>query len=139
MVNHFAAGANCQVFNGNISGCVFAMPGSTVTQHAAPLAMPRRKDADSASSLPDVLATDRAMQLWESAREAGWVDEHFQPLLSRTLSAVLADRMASKLGLRNKWKVFEAFWKRNNMRTDYNDALDQKQYGEFYEKMTRII
>jgi hypothetical protein len=31
--NHFAEGSNCQVFNGDISGCVFAMPGSTVTQH----------------------------------------------------------------------------------------------------------
>ena len=31
-MNHFAAGANCQVFNGNISGCIFAMPGSQVTQ-----------------------------------------------------------------------------------------------------------
>ena len=37
VVNHFAAGANCQVFNGAISGCVFAMPGSTVHQHAAPV------------------------------------------------------------------------------------------------------
>ena len=36
VVNHFAAGSNCQVFNGNITGCVFAMPGSTVTQQAAP-------------------------------------------------------------------------------------------------------
>ena len=91
------------------------------------------------NSLPDVLATDGAMKLWEAAREAGWVDENFQPKLSRPLSAVLADRMASKLGLRNKWKVFEAFWKRNNMRSDYNDALDQKQYGEFYEKIARVI
>lgn len=33
VVNHFEAGANCQVFNGNITGCVFAMPGSTVTQN----------------------------------------------------------------------------------------------------------
>lgn len=32
VVNHFEAGSNCQVFNGRISGCVFAMPGSTVTQ-----------------------------------------------------------------------------------------------------------
>ena len=32
VVNHFEAGANCQVFNGPITGCVFAMPGSTVTQ-----------------------------------------------------------------------------------------------------------
>ena len=36
--NHFEAGSNCQVFNGNITGCTFAMPGSTVTQQAAQLA-----------------------------------------------------------------------------------------------------
>ena len=35
VVNHFEAGSNCQVFNGNISGCVFAMPGSTVTQNSS--------------------------------------------------------------------------------------------------------
>lgn len=32
VINHFAEGANCQVFNGPISGCVFAMPGATVNQ-----------------------------------------------------------------------------------------------------------
>ena len=35
VVNHFEAGSNCQVFNGSITGCVFAMPGSTVTQQSA--------------------------------------------------------------------------------------------------------
>ena len=35
VVNNFEAGANCQVFNGNSTGCVFAMPGSTVTQQQA--------------------------------------------------------------------------------------------------------
>ena len=35
IVNHYEAGSNCQVFNGNITGCVFAMPGSTVTQQCA--------------------------------------------------------------------------------------------------------
>ena len=33
IVNHFEAGANCQVSNGPISGCVFAMPGSSITQN----------------------------------------------------------------------------------------------------------
>ena len=33
-MNHYEAGSNCQVFNGNITGCVFAMPGSTVTQNS---------------------------------------------------------------------------------------------------------
>ena len=34
--NHFEAGSNCQVFNGDVTSCVFAMPGSTVIQQAAP-------------------------------------------------------------------------------------------------------
>ena len=33
ITNHFETGANCQVFNGPISGCVFAMPGSNITQN----------------------------------------------------------------------------------------------------------
>ena len=32
IVNHFEPGSNPQVFNGPISGCVFAMPGAEVTQ-----------------------------------------------------------------------------------------------------------
>ena len=35
VVNHYEAGSNCQVFNGDITGCVFAMPGSNVTQQGA--------------------------------------------------------------------------------------------------------
>lgn len=38
VVNHFEAGSNCQVFNGPVSGCVFAMPGSNVTQQNTPAA-----------------------------------------------------------------------------------------------------
>lgn len=40
VVNHYEAGSNCQVFNGDISGCVFAMPGSTVTQQAPVSSLP---------------------------------------------------------------------------------------------------
>ncbi len=32
IVNHFEPSSNPQVFNGPISGCVFAMPGANVTQ-----------------------------------------------------------------------------------------------------------
>ena len=32
VVNHFEKDSNCQVFNGDVTGCVFAMPGATVTQ-----------------------------------------------------------------------------------------------------------
>ena len=36
VINNFEAGSNCQVFNAPISGCIFAMPGSNVTQQQAP-------------------------------------------------------------------------------------------------------
>jgi len=32
VVNHFEKDSNCQVFNAPVTGCVFAMPGSTVIQ-----------------------------------------------------------------------------------------------------------
>ena len=46
------------------------------------------------SDLPDVLATDGAMTLWKKAQAAGWVDANYQPLISRTQSALLADAIA---------------------------------------------
>jgi len=64
VVNHFAAGSNCQVFNGNITGSVFAMPGSTVCQQqpAAP-----QYDAPQ----PDVAAL---VECVERVREYFWSD-----------------------------------------------------------------
>ena len=138
VVNHFAAGSNCQVFNAPISGCVFAMPGSSVTQVMGKTEE-GGKEENVGAPMPDVLASEEAMRLWDAAREAGWVDEHYQPLVSRTKAAVLADHMAGMLGIGNKWKVFEKFWKRNNMRGDYNDALDQQQYGKFLDIIKKII
>lgn len=91
------------------------------------------------SETPAELQTEEAHRLWDAARDAGWVDDDCQPLLSRPLSALLADRMATLLNIQNKWKVFETFWNRKNMRSDYNDALNQKQFDEFYEKLKKTI
>ena len=64
IVNNFAPGANCQVFNGNMSGCIFAMPGANVTQQVTSTARPEEAEkklpaADLAERQPD-LATLRA-------------------------------------------------------------------------------
>lgn len=91
------------------------------------------------SLLPDILATDKAMELWKKAQEAGYVDEHYHPKLSRTQSALLADAMAERLGIRNKWKVFEQLWDRKNIRSDYNLAFSQKKSHIFIEKLKNVI
>ena len=90
-------------------------------------------------NLPDILATEEAMALWEKVQRAGYVDENFQPLISRTQAALLADAMAGRLGIREKWKVFEALWNRKYMRSDYNLALTQQQSLEFQDELKQTF
>lgn len=94
----------------------------------------RKKEAEP-PALPDALSTEEAMALWEKAQEAGYVDENYQPLISRTQSALLADAMAERLGIREKWKVFETLWNRKNMYRDYYQALGQKKSLAFQDQL----
>ena len=89
--------------------------------------------------LPEVLATDEAMALWEKVQRAGYVDGNFQPLISRTQSALLADAMAERLGIREKWKVFEALWNRKNMYRDYYQALGQQKTLLFQDELKKVL
>ena len=89
--------------------------------------------------LPEVLATPEAMLLWQKVQQAGYVDEHYQPKLSRTQAALLADEMAKRLGIREKWKVFETLWNRRNMYRDYQDALNQRQTLQFSDNLKNLF
>jgi hypothetical protein len=89
--------------------------------------------------LPEILATPEAMALWREAQEAGYVDANYQPLISRTQAALLADAMAERLGIKEKWKVFGDLWKRNNMRGDYTRAMNQRQSLGFQDKLKRLF
>ena len=89
--------------------------------------------------LPKPLATEKAMALWKKAQAAGFVDDNLQPLISRTQAALLADAMAMRLGIRNKWKIFETFWNRAKMYKDYYQAVDQKQFHPFQDKLKQIL
>ena len=96
-------------------------------------------DINEGSDIPDALNTEQAKVLWKKAQDAGWVDENYQPLISRTLAALLADSMAKRLGIKNKWKIFGALWNRNNMRGDYNDALSQRQTLAFQDSLKMLL
>ena len=67
------------------------------------------------------------------------MDENYQPLLSRTQAALLADAMAERLGIKEKWKVFEALWNRKYMRSDYNLALTQQQSYDFQDELKQLL
>jgi len=94
---------------------------------------------DRGGELPDVLSTPEAMALWQKVQQAGYVDEHYQPLLSRTQAALLADAMAERLGIKEKWKVFEGLWNRKYMRSDYNLALTRKKSLDFQDELKRLF
>ena len=89
--------------------------------------------------LPEVLCTEAAMVLWKKAQAARWVDANYQPLISRTQAALLADAMAERLGIREKWKVFEGLWHRKYMRSDYNLALTRKVSLDFQNELKRLL
>ncbi|WP_294745814.1 hypothetical protein [uncultured Prevotella sp.] len=104
--------------------------------HPDPPCLGREK---SAGDLPNELTTDKAMALWKKAQEAGYVDENFQPLISRTQAALLADTMADRLSIKEKWKVFEGLWNRKNMYRDYYKALNLQQSLTFQDEIKKLF
>ena len=135
VVNHYEAGSNCQVFNGDITGCVFAMPGATVTQQPVMTAPHKRPPQE----LPEQYEALTTSAPWQRAQEAGLIGADGQPTVSRPEAALLANVLAAKLHIANKWKFFEVLWLRNNMRGDYNTALNQMKSLEFQERLKNIL
>ena len=99
----------------------------------------KEKENEDTPTLPAALCTEQAMVLWRKAQAAGWIDDNYQPLLSRTQAALLADAMAERLDIKEKWKVFETFWHRKYMRSDYNLALTQQQTYEFQDELKQLF
>ena len=99
----------------------------------------KEKGNEDTPTLPDSLCTEQAMALWRKAQRAGYVDEHYQPLLSRTQAALLADAMAVRLGIKEKWKVFEGLWNRKNMYRDYYKALNLQQSLAFQDEIKKLF
>ena len=88
------------------------------------------------SDVPEVLAES---ELWLKLQQAELVDADGQPTVSRTEAAMIADMLAERLGIANKWKFFEQLWHRNNMRGDYNTALNQRKTLKFQEQLKIIL
>jgi len=83
-----------------------------------------------------------ALKRWcygRKLRMPGYVDANYQPLISRTQAALLADAIAERLGIKEKWKVFESLWNRKYMRSDYNLALTRKGSLDFQDELKRLF
>ena len=100
---------------------------------------PPKGKGNGTENLPEALCTEEAMVLWEKAQTAGYVDDNYQPTISRSQSALLADEIADRLEIKEKWKAFETLWNRRNMYRDYHDALNQRQFLQFRDKLRELF
>ena len=90
-------------------------------------------------TLPEPLATPEGRNLLEKARQAGYLNDKYQPTISRAKAALLSNEIAERLEIQNKWKVFEQFWNRQNMYKDYYDAVYQKQSPDFQKSLYKLF
>ena len=104
-----------------------------------PTQRPTQQPTPDPSQRGGELTTEKAMALWRKAQKAGYVDENYQPTISRTQAAMLADAMAERLKIKDKWKVFEALWQRKYMRSDYNLAFTRKSTLDFQDELKRLF
>ena len=82
----------------------------------------REKGDIDTPTLPAPLGTEQAMVLWRKAQ-----------------AALLADAMAVRLGIKEKWKVFEGLWNRKNMYRDYYKALNLQQSLAFQDEIKKLF
>ena len=97
------------------------------------------KEEKSAASASKELTSETAQHYWTRLQQAGLVDGQNKPLVSRPQAALIAYEMSERLEIRFRWKCFEDFWQRKNMRNDYNDALNQLQSLKFQDLLKKIF
>ena len=95
-------------------------------------------DAVDEPSLPEILCTPQAEALHAKLRNAGWMDERWNPVgLSNAEKGTLAEYLSEKLGIRSHWKFFSRLWNVNSetLRTSKARGLDQGKTWDFRKKL----
>ena len=95
-------------------------------------------DEGEAPSLPEILCTPEAEALHAKLRNAGWMDERWNPVgLSIAEKGTLAEYLSEKLGIHSHWKFFGRLWNINSetLRTSKARGLDQEKTWNFRSKL----
>lgn len=61
--------------------------------------------------MPIELATPQAMEIWDKAKKAGWINDDYSFNGTKYQMAYAAEIMGKALGLKPKWKPFISLWK----------------------------
>lgn len=98
-------------------------------------------DATESIVLPDILNTPEAEALFVKLHAEGIVDAGWQPIrLSNAEKGTLAEYIAEKLNIRNKWKLFGNLWKMDSetLRTAKSRGLDQDKTWKFRDRLDAL-
>lgn len=93
-------------------------------------------------AVPEVLLADKARELHVRLREAGMVDERWQPVgLSNAERGMLVFQLAVRLDIQNLWQVFASLWGTTPgaLRSAYNKANEQRKTSSFIEKLKNVL
>ena len=131
VVNHFEAGSTCQVFNGNITGCVFAISGK-----------PRLPEKSGEPCVSAALQTIEAEELMARLVDAEVLKADWQPNgLSGSERGLVARAVCERLDISDTWQVFGQLWgeKPETLRSYLNKALELKKSLSYQEKLRNIL
>jgi len=98
-------------------------------------------DATESIVIPDVLSTPESKALCNKLYEADIVDVQWQPIdLSNAEKGTLAEYIAEKLNIRNKWKLFGNLWKMDSetLRTAKARGLEQEKTWKFRDRLDAL-
>jgi hypothetical protein len=92
--------------------------------------------------MPSVLLTEKAQVYWKRLRKAGFIVADGYALaegVSANQAAYIADRMAEKLNITKKWKVFQDLWGLKNMAQLAKGWQDYGKLPPRHEEIERLI
>lgn len=84
-------------------------------------------DADE-PQLPDELVTPNAMQIWDKAKRAGWINDDYTFKGTKYQMAYAAEIMGQTLGLKYKWKPFISLWKHKTFAQTRRESKERFGY-----------
>jgi len=94
-----------------------------------------KEDKNAQPTIPEELDKPEVKRMLDKSREAGWLDKNYQPIISRTQAAMLANQIGTLCNIQPRWRPFEKLWHREHLCKDYDKAQNQISTGEIERNM----
>lgn len=98
-------------------------------------------DHDISANLPKLLNNRAAIALLDGLRDAGFLDEQYQPAPNMPLceKAYIAGSLCEILNTGQRWDTFEKFWQCSGLRQRYTNAYKRDTVQEWRTEVDRTL